>query len=747
MSRALANLQLRTKFLFSLVLVTAGLTSATLLVVRHTAQRQVQQQIEEDAHNAILTFQVIERQHQSALGHKADLLATLARMRNGDASTIQDSSEDPWQSDDCNLFVLADRSGKIVAFHTAIPGLAAAAVEEMLRRSLSKGNNADSWYSGGRLYQVVLHPVYEDVSRKSTLLATVVVGREIDRREADDLRRISSSQVIFHHGADIVVSTLSPLQEQELAKQIQERTAPEQIQIDNEQFFANSVELTPGIRPAVSLTVLKSYTDAMTFLDRLNHLLLGLGLVAVLVGGALAFVISDTFTRPLTSLVEGVRALEQGNFAYPLEADGGDEVAQVTRTFDRMRSTLQRNEVHRQKLEDKLRQAQKMEALGRLAGGVAHDFNNLLTVIKGHGALLLERLKPPDPLNGSGQQIVRAADRAASLTRQLLAFSRMQVLQPAVLDLNVLLSDTAKFLTRLIGEDVALTFRSGESLGRVKADAGQIEQVVLNLAVNARDAMPGGGKLTIETQNVIVDRQFAQTRPPMQPGQYVLLAVTDTGQGMDSDTLAHIFEPFFTTKELGKGTGLGLATVYGVVKQSDGYIWVNSELGKGTRFEVYLPQVDEPAESRRPERIPAAPTHRRKTVLVAEDEEAVRELASEFVRSAGYNVITAQDGAEALAIAERSDEPIHVLVTDVVMPNVRGPELAKRLKGLRPDVKILYMSGYLEFGRDAGEFLEEGLFLQKPFSRETLVDKVGEALRNEPAKQRFPRSISQARRN
>ena len=308
MSRALADLQLRTKFLLSLVLVTAGLTCATLLVVRHTAQLQVQRQIEEDAHNAILTFQVIEHQHQSALRHKADLLATLALLRDADPSTIQDSSEDPWQSDDCDLFVLADRSGKVVAVHTAIPGLSAAAAEELLRRSHSGSDTEGWWYSGGRLYQVVRQPIYEGATPKTTLLATVVVGRQIDARAANDLRRISSSQVIFRYGGDIVVSTLPVLQEQEAADLIQDRTAPEQIQIDTERYFASSVDLTPGLQPAVTLTVLKSYNDALAFLDRLNHLLLGLGFLAVLAGGALAFFISDTFTRPLASLVEGVRA-------------------------------------------------------------------------------------------------------------------------------------------------------------------------------------------------------------------------------------------------------------------------------------------------------------------------------------------------------------------------------------------------------------------------------------------------------
>ena len=727
-SRVLANLPLRIKFLCSLVLVTAGLTCATLLVVRHTAQVQVQREVEEEAHNAVLTFQVVQRQRQMALSHKADLLATLAELRDGDASTIRDSSEDPWQSDDCNLFALADGNGKIVALHTTSPGFSAAAAEEMLHRSLSEHSASGWWYSGTRLYEVVLQPFYDVGTLRRTLAGTVVVGHEIDARDANHLRAISSTQVMFRYGSEVAVSTISPLQTQEFTEQIHDSTARGPIQIDGERLWASSVDLTPGTRPGVTLTILKSYSDAAAFLARLNHLLLGLGLVAVLAGGALVFVISDAFTQPLASLAEGVRALEQGDFTYPLEASGGDEVAQVTRAFDRMRGSLQRNETKRQQLEGQLRQAQRMEAMGRLAAGVAHDFNNLLTVIKGHSDLLLERLQPADPSYRSGKQIAKAADRAAGLTIQLLAFSRMQMLQPKVLDLNALVADLGKMLTRLIREDITFAFRPGESLGRVKADRGQIEQVLLNLTVNACDAMPQGGKLTIETHDVAVDEQLAQSRPPMLPGQYVLLSVTDTGHGMDAETKARIFEPFFTTKELGKGTGLGLATVYGVVKQSDGCIWVDSQPGKGARFEIYLPRVHEPVESSRHGGIVAGPTGRRKTVLVAEDEEAVRDLASEFLKSAGYTVLTAKDGTEALAIAKESDQPIHVLLTDVVMPNMRGPELAKRLSNLRSRVKIIYMSGYLEFDKGSGEFLEEGFFLQKPFSREALVNKVSEAL-------------------
>jgi len=724
------NLRLRTKFLLSLVLITACLTCATLLVVRRSAQMRVQREIQQEALNTVLTFEVVQHQHQVTLSRKADLLASVAFMRNGDATTIQDVSEDPWQSGECDLFVLADPSGKIVALHSTIPEFPIATAEQMLARSLQDGSTAGWWYSGSRLYQVVLQPFYDGAPLKGNLLGTVIVGRGIDPA-ANDLSRGSSSQVAFRYGSEIVASSLDASKARDLARELKAGKPQQELKMDGERFFASSVELTPGATPAVSIIVLKSYSEALAFLENLNHLLVALGLVAVLAGGMLGFAISDRFTRPLESLAEGVQALEKGDFAYPLEAHGGDEVAQVTRAFDRMRGTLKNNESERQQLEEQLRQSQKMEAMGRLAGGVAHDFNNLLTVIKGHSGLLLDRLQAPDSAHGSARQIDKAADRAASLTRQMLAFCRMQVLQPKVLDLNALVSEMSSLLRRLVREDIAFTLQAGESLGRVKADPGQIEQVIMNLTVNAGDAMPEGGKLTIETRNVVVDAQLARQRPPMQPGRYVLLAVVDTGHGMDPNTKARIFEPFFTTKEQGKGTGLGLATVYGVVKQSGGCIWVDSAPGKGARFEVYLPAVDEVEEIARPQETTVTPARRSETVLIVEDEGAVRELASEFMKSAGYTVLAAQDGEEALALVARSEEQIQILLTDVVMPNMRGPELAKRLKALHPDLKVVYMSGYLEFNVGGGEFLDEAFFLQKPFSRHTLVRKVAEALSNE----------------
>ena len=734
----LFNPQLRAKFLCSLALVTAALTCATLLVVRQTARVYLQREIEQDTHNAITTFAVLQHQHEIALSHKADLLATLAAMRNEDASVIKEPSEDPWQSEDCNLFALADRKGKIVALHTTQPGFDIPTAQAMLLRSLQGHSSPGWWFDGTRLYEVVLHPVYDMGQPRRVRAGTVVVGYEVDGSAVDELRATSASQVVFRYGNDVVVSTLRPLQEQEFMQAMQAGPPRPQIRLRGELFQAKTVDLTAGENPGVSLTVLKSYTGTTLFLTRINRLLLGLGLLAVLAGGMLVYFISDAFTRPLARLRQGVRALEAGDFAYPLEARGSDEVAEVTRSFDRMRTTLLRNDAKRRELETQLRQSQRMEAMGRLAGGVAHDFNNLLTVIKGHSALLRERLNPEDACIENGRQIEKAADRAAALTRQLLAFSRMQVLQPKILDLNALVADMEKMLTRLIREDIAFSFRPGESLGQVKADPSQLEQVVLNLTVNAADAMPNGGKLVIETRNITVDPEAAFNRPPMPPGEYVALTVIDTGEGMDAQTKARIFEPFFTTKEMGKGTGLGLATVYGVVKQSDGFIWVESEQGKGARFEVYLARVDAPVETAKPEKIGAGPVRCGKTVLIAEDEECVKELASEFLKSAGYHVLTAENGLDALAVFQHSDQPIHLLLTDVVMPKMRGPELAERLRRLRPNLRVVYMSGYLEYNRENGDFVGDGFFLQKPFSRDSLVKKIGEALADSDLKRAKP---------
>src|SRR6202161_1098864 len=387
----------------------------------------------------------------------------------------------------------------------------------------------------------------------------------------------------------------------------------------------------------------------------------------------------------------------------------------------------------RRQLEEQLRQAQKMEAVGRLAGGIAHDFNNLLMVIQGYADLMTERLAEGDPLRRNAEQIQTASQRATSLTRQLLAFSRKQMLAPKVMSIQSVVGDMEKILRRLIGEDVQLETSSVPDLGLVKADRSQIEQVIMNLGVNARDAMPEGVLLTIETANVDLDESFSHSSVMLSPGPYVMLAVTDNGCGMDVETQAHIFEPFFTTKEKGKGTGLGLATVYGIVKQSGGYVWVYSEPGRGTSFKVYLPRLEEDAALPRiefPANVSSNPRGS-ETVLLVEDEKGVRELAREYLQMIGYSVIEAENGHAALELAAMHDGQIHLLMTDVVMPGISGRELSQRVQAVRPDIRVLYMSGYTDQAVVHHGILEsDAVLLQKPFTLNALALKLREILGN-----------------
>jgi PAS domain S-box-containing protein len=385
----------------------------------------------------------------------------------------------------------------------------------------------------------------------------------------------------------------------------------------------------------------------------------------------------------------------------------------------------------RRALEQQLRQSQKMEAVGRLAGGIAHDFNNLLMVISGYSEFLLERLGDEPQLRAPAQEIASAAERASSLTRQLLAFSRKQMLAPRVVNLNDVATENVKMLTRMIGEDIDLVIAPSPDLWSVRADAGQIEQVIMNLAVNARDAMPSGGKLTIETSNVVLDEDYARLHSPVRPGDYVMVAVSDTGAGMDAETQSHIFEPFFTTKGT-KGTGLGLSTVYGIVKQSGGYIWVYSEMGRGTTFKIYLPRVASTGEA--VAQFAPAPEHRKvepgtETILLVEDEANLRYLARQYLEKQGYKVIEAADGAVAMQIAVAHEKTIHLLLTDVIMPGMNGRELAQRIAEIRPNVKILYMSGYTENVIGHNGMLDAGIrLLQKPFNLRDLKSIVREVL-------------------
>jgi two-component system cell cycle sensor histidine kinase/response regulator CckA len=381
-------------------------------------------------------------------------------------------------------------------------------------------------------------------------------------------------------------------------------------------------------------------------------------------------------------------------------------------------------------LEKQLRQTQRMEAVGQLSGGIAHDFNNLLGVIIGYSEILEQRLPQNDPLRKECGQIKKAGQSAASLTRQLLAFSRQQVLELKVLDLNSIVLHVEKMLRRLIGEDIDLKATLGTGLGCIKADQSQIEQVIMNLAVNARDAMPQGGKLMIETANVDLDEEYARRHQPQKPGAYVLLTVADTGMGMDAETQSRIFEPFFTTKELGKGTGLGLSTVYGIVRQSGGHIWVYSEPGQGTTFKIYLPLIKQAAPLEKPVSGLAEPLRGTQTILLVEDEDPLRELTRSLLEGGGYTVLEAERPDKAIEIAVRHAGPIHLMLTDIIMPGMNGRVLAANLAAIRPEMKVIFISGYTGFTHPG--LADSGVtFLAKPFTRESLLRKLREVLESE----------------
>ena len=746
--------QLRTKFLLSLLAISAGLTTATLFIVRSTMRAQVTEALQDDLRNSINTYQTFEKQRQASSTQSARLIANLpylrALMTTRDTVTIADGSDDIWRLSKSDLLVLTDPSGKIQALRTHWPAFQPEMAQAQIHRLLDRDKPRDWWLGAGHLYEVWIQPIYFGEASDTTITGYLVVGYEVDQALARDFSRVASSEVAFHLGDRIIASTLAPQQNLELERTAFHNARPlsldaQELRLGDEQYLMTTLHLSNDASTPVSLTVLKSLDKASTYLSQLNRLLLVLGLLSVMAGSILVFLISKSFMKPLANLVAGVRALERGDYNYPLEDKAGDEVAEVTHAFVTMRETLAKTEQEQKLLEQRLRQAHKMEAVGRLAGGVAHDFNNLLTIIRGHGDLLLERGIENSSQRNSVEQIKKAGDRAVAMTRQLLAFSRLQVLQPRVIDLNAVIAEMGKMLPRLIGEDIEYQFTPESGLARVKADPGQIEQVIMNLAVNARDAMPSGGKLHVRTRNIELDDAEARRRPPMAPGMYVLFSVSDTGQGMDEKTKAHIFEPFFTTKEVGKGTGLGLATVYGIVKQSGGFIWVESSPGQGATFDIYLPQASEEISRKEQETKPAAIPRGSETVLVVEDQDGVRELAAEFLRTNGYSVLEAVDGVEALEVARRFGRTIHVVLTDIRMPRMGGTELAKKFKALQPDAKFILMSGYSEQLGDQNEKPGERFFvLPKPFSMNSLTSAVRQVLAGQSFKKAEETELKQS---
>ena len=657
----MGKIRLRTRFLLSLLALSTGLTSAMLLVVRYRVEKQVREAIREDLHNSVRNYESFERLREATLTHTAMLVADMPNLRalmtTQKKATIQDESKEIWQLSGSDLFVLTSTRGDVLAFQSSSAGFAVDAARDSLRASLARGNVWDWWFSGGRLYQIWLQPVYSGDQSNATLLGFLAIGQEVDESQARNFSNVASSEAVFRYGSEIAASTLSAEANGLLQQQFREgkgnRLGTEQeIQIGSERYLGTTVRLSYGPGTPVSLSVLKSFDRATTFLKQLNRVLLILGFVSVLAGTVLAFLLSKTITRPLARLVTGLHAFEKGDSSFPLDASGGDEVAEVTAAFDRLRANLQKTENEQKQLEQRLRQAHKMEAVGRLAGGIAHDFNNILMIVRGYAEILLERLHPEDPLRGQAAQIMKAGNRAAELTQRLLGFSRKQVFEPKILNVNDVVSEISKMLPTLLGAHVDFSLELSADAGNVNADPIQMEQVLINLAVNSRDAMPQGGKLIISTAARDLEGDTSGEQPAVLPGRYAEICVQDSGCGIDKETVRHIFEPFFTTKDKDKGTGLGLSTVYGIVKRSGGYILVSSEAGIGTTMRIYLPLVEREVESRTPDVKANGETRGTGTVLIAEDEQALRELVAARMRAEGYEVLEAENGEEAVRAAQ-----------------------------------------------------------------------------------------------
>jgi signal transduction histidine kinase/ActR/RegA family two-component response regulator len=712
-------MKLRTKFLLSLLLVTTALTGASLLIVRRSVRLHAREELSRELENSAASLRDFQARRERAAERSAELLADVpllkAIMVTRDPATIQDASANIWRSAGADLFVLADPAGRVMALHNSGRPLSQQAVANTLR---SAAATQPVWWSvDRRLYQVFYHSVDSGSSSERNSVGMLVVGYELNPLLAQQISNIADGQVAFRAAGRVVASTLEAQHAAALQADapVHAGHGPQQVKLGDEAFVVNAFQLSPR-SSEVELIVLKSYDRATVFIERMNRLIAGVGVVAVLLGAGFVFFISHTFTRPLGDLVTGVRALSKGDFGFPLKGEGNDEVAELTSAFDRMRLSLAETQ-------QRMVNSARLEAVGQLAGGVAHDFNNLITIIKGYTDLLLCELQPGDPTAKYAEEVRKAGDRAASLTRQLLAFSRKQVLQPQAVELNQVVTNLQSMLKVLIGEHIEVVTLPGAGLPKVMADPGQVEQVIMNLVVNARDAMPDGGKIEIRTAKVEIDETTGAARDA-KAGRYVRLSVADTGRGMDEATLKQIFQPFFTTKEVGKGTGLGLAIVYGVVRQSGGFVEVESRVGEGSTFHVLLPELTEEAASVGQEQDRLESRMGTERILVVEDEAGVRSMVREALSQRGYKVLEARNGEEALRVFEEQGRNIDLLLMDVVMPSGGGLDVAEKLRAHSP--KILLMSGYT----DRINEIEKSRFhlLHKPFAPDTLAQRIREVL-------------------
>ena len=632
--------------------------------------------------------------------------------------------------------IVADREGR----WTAMPGWPAPSnPPPIVRESIKDATEGHPRRSvveiGDRLFVIVTEPARfgEEV------LGTLTAGFELDDKFARRLALETHCDVNLVAGGRLCASSLGGENRAALAQLVSAKDARLQPsasnvvqRIGNGQYVAGTFPLSPSNQAtaAGTLILLQDWTTTADFISQSQRRIAEIGLLVFAIALGAGWLFSRRMTEPLADLVSAAGDIAGGNWSRQVAARGGAETTMMAHAFNDMTTSLRHWYEEAKKRDDQFRQAQKMEAIGRLAGGVAHDFNNLLTAIKGYGELLAEAIEEGDQRRDDVDEIVKAADRASELTRQLLTFSRRQVVATRVLALNNVVAGTQQLLRRLIGEDVALTSALPE-VWPVHGDVGQIEQVLVNLAVNARDAMPEGGSLRIELSNVVFGDESGTHHATLTPGRYVQLSVADTGCGMDQETAARIFEPFFTTKEVGRGTGLGLAMAYGVVEQAGGAIDVDTAVGRGTIFRLYFPKASDTTPASESDAPPpvSTPLCGSETILLVEDDHHVNALVNRALTRAGYRVIAATDGEHALEVMSTCSDRIHLLLTDVVMPGMNGRQLSERVVSERPDTRVLFMSGYSD---DAvlrhGIERANGHFIQKPFSMDDLAQKIRETL-------------------
>jgi signal transduction histidine kinase/ActR/RegA family two-component response regulator len=703
-----------------MVAVVFFLTAAVLALVQARMRTEIRANLASTLRTQTRVYADVESVRREQVQQSASFIAhqpsVKALMSTNDRVTVQDGSQWILPASHADLLILENPSGAALAVHAKSEDITSASVTPLLKAT---NGDEDWWYISGHLYDVSLVPILAGAGEEERVLGRMALGREMRRETILSSGDFGKSAFTFERDGRVLLSSLPADVWQEfesaLPRDAASSTAERVFQARGERWLASFVEL-PGDHP-VRLYCLQSFDQATSFLRELNRMLALLGAVAVLGGAFVTFLISRQITRPIEQLVAGTRLLKKGDFDFQIPIRGSDEVAHLGRAFKDMRDSLKKSR-------ESMLRAARLEAVGRLAGGVAHDFNNLVMIIKGYSDMLMDAV--PVQSRPHLEEIKKAGDRASGLIRQLLAFSRKQILEPQVLDPNQSVRNMVKMLRVLIGEDIELVTNLSDEMLRVLMDPGQLEQVIMNLAVNARDAMPQGGKLVIETRLYRLDEPFAAANREVPPSDYALITVTDHGCGMDKETLAHIFEPFFTTKELGKGTGLGLATVDSIVQQSKGYVAVESEVGAGTTFKVYLPSIAGTASTSSAQRT-AASVKGNGTILLVEDEPALRALAVTALKNLGYTVLEAGSGVQAIVIAKGHLHPIDVVVTDVVMPHMSGPELVEKLEETRQDFAVIFMSGYTDgLALARARIGTEVALLPKPFSTGELAAKIQE---------------------